>query len=408
MKNNKDFKVLIIGSDINAYYMARSYHELYNEKCDLLARNPLGFTTYTNILNIKYDEGLWEEETFLKRIKEYGNKHKNKKVLVVSSNETYARFLVANKDSLPKNIVFNYPTLEIFDNFIMKDKFYNTYHELIDIPKTILYSCRTKKLPNIDFEYPVILKPANVIEFNHRKTPRMFKIYKLYSKEEIIKTIKEFESIGYTDDLLIQEFIPGDDSALFDAVFYCNQKGKVKLASFAQIGLQEHNRELIGNAAVLINGYNENNDTDKILEKLIKFMESIGFQGLAEFDLKYDYRDKKYKVLEINARQGRCSYYVTASGHNLLKYLIDDVIYNEKQELTFALKTQLLSFVPKRIVKKYIQNKAFKKEALRLWHKTKNKNPLIYKKDNNFKRKLVILKKHLKYDQDYKNGDWKQ
>ena len=61
-------------------------------------------------------------------------------------------------------------------------------------------------------------------------------------------------------------------------------------------------------------------------------MERIGYQGFAEVDLKYDSRDGKYKVLEINPRQARCSYYLAAGGHNLIQYLVDDLIYNKEKE----------------------------------------------------------------------------
>ena len=33
----KKFRALIIGNDINAYYLARCYHEFTGEKADLLA-----------------------------------------------------------------------------------------------------------------------------------------------------------------------------------------------------------------------------------------------------------------------------------------------------------------------------------------------------------------------------------
>ncbi|MCL2379832.1 MAG: carboxylate--amine ligase [Coriobacteriia bacterium] len=409
--SNNDFRVLIIGSDINAYHMARSYHEHYGEKAHLLAKSPMAFTKHSTILDIEYDQDLWDEEVFVRRINEFANSAENMPVLAISSNETYARFLVQNAERLANNIVFNYPRIEIFDNLIMKNKFYNAYRDLIDIPRTIIYSCADQSSfddLDLNFDYPVIVKPSNVIEYNHKKTPEMYKIYKLYSEPEVRAALAAIEAIGYVDDVLIQEFIPGDDSALFDAVLYCDQNRRATLAAFAQIGLQEHARGMVGNAAVLINGYNENDDTEAILAKIIEFAEAIGYQGLAEFDMKYDYRDKRYKVLEINARQGRCSYYVTAAGHNLVKCLVDDLIYNKRQDLIIADQRQLLSFVPRAIAKRYIKNEAFKREALRMWSQARNRNPLTYSKDSSLKRRLILAKKAVDYFREYRQGDWQQ
>jgi len=402
------FRVLILGTDINAYYMARCYHEAYNKKADMLGKSPMAFTKHSNIINIDYEEKLWDEEVFVRRINEFAKKYHDEKIVVISSNETYARFLVKNKDYLEKNILFNYPNLEIFDNLIMKDKFYNAYHEMLDIPKTYIYSCKKKEKIKETFTFPIILKASDVIDYNHHRFPGMHKIYRLNSMEEVEDTINKIEDSGYSGNLLLQEFIPGDDSHLCDVVFYSGTDKKVKLASFAQIGLQEHAKGMVGNAAVLINGYNEYGKVEETIQKLKNFMEYIGFQGIAEFDLKYDKRDNKYKVFEINARQGRCSYYVTACGFNLVKYLVDDLVFNKQEEFIFVDKEQMLSFVPKGIIEKYVVNEKFRKKALELWRQGKVVNPLIYKKDKNFKRKLVILKKSKDYYKEYKNGDWKQ
>ena len=45
-----DFDVLILGSDANAYYMARCCYEAYHKKAYLIANKVLSFTKYSNIL----------------------------------------------------------------------------------------------------------------------------------------------------------------------------------------------------------------------------------------------------------------------------------------------------------------------------------------------------------------------
>ncbi len=402
-----DFEILIAGTDANAYYMARCYHEAYNKKANLLGKTPMIYTKYTNILNVIYDENIWTEQGFLNAIENFRKLHPNKKILLISSNETYAAFISKNKETINEQFVFNYPNIDIINSLIMKETFYKTYeNSVLDFPKTIYYNCSNPTKIEDNFTYPVIIKPSNVIEYNHINFEGKNKIYKVDTYETLENTVNKIVENGYKDTLILQEFIPGDDSYLFDSVVYCGKDKKVKLISFAQIGLQEHSKTMVGNAAVLINGYNQYGENSEMINTIKTFMENIGYQGFAEFDMKYDYRDKKFKVLEINARQGRCSYYIVPAGYNLVKILADDLIYNKEMDFKVIDDEILLSFVPKGVIKKYITNNTFKTKALSLWKK-QVVNPLKYKKDTDLKRKLLLTRRHIDYYKEYKNGVWK-
>ena len=401
-----DFEILIVGTDANAYYMARCYHEKYNKKANLLGKTPMIYTKYTNILNVIYNDSIWTEDGFLNALENFRKNFPGKKILLISSNETYAEFISKNKDKINKQFVHNYPNIDIINSLIMKETFYKTYEKsILDFPKTIYYNCSTHEKISDNFTYPVIIKPSNVIEYNHIKFEGKNKIYKVNSKIELDNIINQIVLHGYKDTLILQEFIPGDDSYLFDSVVYCGKDKKVKLISFAQIGLQEHSKTMVGNAAVLINGFNQFGNNSEMINTIKTFMEDIGYQGFAEFDIKYDYRDKKYKVLEINARQGRSSYYISALGYNLVEVLVKDLILNTEMNFKVIDEQALLSFVPKGVLKKYITNATFKKKALSMWKKGVI-NPVKYKKDTNFKRKLLLIKRHIDYYKEYKNGSW--
>ena len=64
-------KVLIVGTDINAYYMARCYHEIYHKKVGLIGRVAMSFTSLSTITNVNIIPNLIEGDTFVNSLIEY-------------------------------------------------------------------------------------------------------------------------------------------------------------------------------------------------------------------------------------------------------------------------------------------------------------------------------------------------
>ncbi len=410
-EKEKDFNVLILGSDFNAYCMARCYHELYGQKVNVIGKRALGVVSYSKIVHFKQEPDLETPQGFVQALNEYAKTQEASTILVIVTSDELVRLLVENQNQLDKKYVHNYPNLEILNKILVKDVFYQTFQDgTLNVPKTYIYPCGKKE--KLDEEkikslmYPLIIKPGNNIEYHSHKFEGMYKVYKVHTRQELQEVVDKIENAGYTSNLVIQEFIPGDDCALFDVACYCSKNKKMQLSTFAQIGLQERNPGGIGNCTVLINGFNEHGDSDDIVTPLKEFMEKIGYQGFAEFDLKYDSRDKKYKVLEINPRQARCSYYLTACGHNLIQYLVDDLIYHKEKDYKLEKQQVLLKFVPNSVIKKYVTSEPLRKKALELIKEKKVAQPLKYKKDRSIRRRLYLIGKDLSYKRKYKTLNW--
>lgn len=54
---------------------------------------------------------------------------------------------------------------------------------------------------------------------------------------------------------------------------------------------------------------------------------------------------------EINVRLGRSNFYVTGSGFNTVKWIVDDYIYNKLDDYTVADNINLYTVVPKGVIK---------------------------------------------------------
>ena len=181
MKNK--FRVVILGSDINAYYMARNFHEEYGIKAHLMVKTPMLFTSTSKIVTSEIVPGLWEKKPFLEALNNYANNHKGEKILLVASNDNYVRLIVENKKELEKNYTFNYPSLKIVNNLLIKENFYEFAKKYdIDIPKTYIYTCLKEEIKESkikSFRYPLILKPSDGIKYHDHECKGQAKVYKI-------------------------------------------------------------------------------------------------------------------------------------------------------------------------------------------------------------------------------------
>ena len=178
-----------------------------------------------------------------------------------------------------------------------------------------------------------------------RKLPGVKKVFICQTWEELLHALDLVYASGYPDHMVIQEFIPGDDTYMRVMTNYSDRSGQVKLMCLGHVLLEEHSPHGIGNHAVIIT------EQDEALElKIRDLLESLHFVGFSNFDIKFDRRDGKYKAFEINCRQGRSNYYVTGAGCNIARLLVEDVI--EGRELPFVMtqNPSLWRMVPKAVV----------------------------------------------------------
>lgn len=402
---NTSFLPIIVGTDMNAYNMAISFHEAYGIKPILVGKEPLSFTALSTITEtIELRSGLADSAQFAGILVEIAEKYRKPgtTLLLIGTNDLYVRLIIENTALLKEHFAFNYINEKLMNDLQVKSNFYTLCKQYgIETPTTFFYDCKSEEPFEEEMMFPVIVKPSNGIEYNLNKFEGQQKVYKVENQEELQGVIQTITASGYQEELIIQDYIPGDDTYMWDSVIYANSKGKTQLVTFAQVVLQEHTVTAIGNYTALITRFDKD-----MMVKLQNFLEAVGYTGFANFDLKYDERDGKFKVFEVNIRQGRSSYYVTALGHNMAEYFVDDLIHNIEKPVTYLNEEILFTVVPKVVLRNFVANKAVLRDIKRLLKTGKYVNPLFYKKDKHLKRKLYLFARQVNYYKKYKNNQW--
>jgi D-aspartate ligase len=394
--------------------MARCFNDAYGIKPLLLGKAPMSFTSESAILDVEIIGDLWDARLFVSTLVDKAGQLRERYLssgedcpvlLLVATNDFYVRLVVENRDELAKHYAFNYTTPEVLDAVQIKSNFYELCraHD-IDIPETCLYDCALGgPVPELG-RYPVILKPANGDMYYRHKFEGQKKVYRLNSHDEVSAVVEAVEASGYTDKLIIQEFIPGDDTYLYDAVIYVDTAHATRAVSFAQVLLQEHVPTAIGNLTALTARFDED-----FMRRLQRFAEAVGFVGFGNYDIKLDARDGRYKVLELNVRQGRSSYYMTAQGMNMAQLLVDDVVRGipapcDGPSLLDA--EVLFAVVPLPLVRHYARVPGLRAEIRRLVRTGRFVNPLLNPREHSMKRRVWQLLRSLNYYKKYLHNKW--
>ena len=396
----KDFIPVLLGSDVNVYGMARSFHEAYGMTSVAIGKGRLGATSNSKIVSVEVIEpNLEDDEVFCKTLIDFAARYpKEQTLLLVPCGDNYIKLLVRNQDALRPFYRFECIDEKLLMRLSIKESFYEVCTEHgFAFPKTTACSYENYKDIVLPFDFPVIIKPSNSVAYWNCRFPHKKKVFVAETKEEFDAILDAIYSSSYKDHLILQEYIPGDDSNMRVMNCFCGKDKKVKLISLGNALLEEHSPEGIGSYAAIINSVDL-----KLSEKMKNFLEDIGYIGFANFDMKYDYRDGSYKLFEMNLRQGRSSFFVTAAGYNLAEFLVNDVIYNKDTECVIADKKVLWTIIPKKVIFKYVADEKVKAEAKKLIKEGKICQSLFYKKDKNLKRRIYFMKNQLSYHQKYR------
>lgn len=394
----KEFIPVLLGSDANVYGMARSFHEAFGVRSIAVSKTIFTATVDTKLIDFVLEPDLENPEKFLNKLLEVKKAHQDKELILVPCGDGYVKLVVKFQNELRPYYRFNCLSEELLKTLTLKESFYQICDKYgFERPKTEVVTFEDYETKEIDIPFPVIIKASNSVEYWKCSFKGKMKVFVAQDKAEYQRILKAIYSSTYKDHLTIQEFIPGDDTYMRVLNCYVGKDKKVKLMALGHALLEEHTPQGIGSYVAIINTYDE-----ELLKKFKAFLEDIGYQGFANFDMKYDTRDGKYKLFETNVRQGRSSFFVTASGYNLAEYLVNDVLYNKEMDLTIAKDEHLWIQVPKQIVYKYVHDEALRKKVKQLVREGKCTNSLFYKKDMKLKRYVKLKINMLNHFRKYK------
>ena len=385
-----EFVPVLLGSDINAYSMARAFHEAYGVKTIVYGMFPASVCAGSRIIDYRVREHNDRVDKVLENVTEVAREFPDKKILVLGCGDNYLNAISANLPRYPENVIAPYVSLDMLETLIHKEKFYELCDRYgIDHPATFIYDGSMGHDFTLPFGPPYVAKPADSVAYWEHEFEGVKKVFICQTWEELLHALDLVYASGYPDHMVIQEFIPGDDTYMRVLTNYSDRSGQVKLMCLGHVLLEEHSPHGIGNHAVIITEYDE-----ALSLKIKQLLEELHYTGFSNFDIKYDSRDGKYKLFEINCRQGRSNYYVTGAGYNIAKLLVEDRI--EHRELPFVITKNhaLWRMVPKKVAFKFIP-KAYHPQMKALIRAGASTHSLEYHRDYTPARIWRVWKTHI-------------
>jgi D-aspartate ligase len=215
----------------------------------------------------------------------------NKWVLFPTSDES-AALLSKFRNVLSQRFRVSTPAWEVLHWAFDKRLSYRlAAEEKVDYPTTI-YPTDEADPAMLACRFPAILKPAT-----HSVASRFTaeKAWPVADRAELIKRYREARGQIPPELILVQELIPGNGEAQFSYVALCCDG--IPIASFTARRTRQYPIDF-GYSSSFV----ETLDVPEIVAPSRRLLAAIRYTGLVEIEYKFDARDGRYKLLDINPR----------------------------------------------------------------------------------------------------------
>jgi predicted ATP-grasp superfamily ATP-dependent carboligase len=158
------------------------------------------------------------------------------------------------------------------------------------------------------WQFPIVLKCINAGD----APPGSPRVVIARDRAQLIEAYREMEVVG-TPNVMFQEYVPGTPETIwmFNGYFDADSECKV-----AFTGRKIRQSPPYTGASTL--GVCEANE--HVLHTTLRFMKEIGYRGIVDMGYRFDERDGRYKLLDVNPRIGATfRLFVGADGTDVLR-----------------------------------------------------------------------------------------
>ena len=229
----------------------------------------------------------------------------------------------------------------------------------------------------LGFAYPIIVKPSSSVDYWKFPFDGMKKVYTAKSPDEAAKIVRDIYASGYPDKMILQKMVPGGDDHMRVLTAFSDENGKVRAMCLGHTMVEEHTPHGLGNHAAIVT---EDTTALPLVENIRQMLEASHYTGFSNFDIKVGDDPTDFRVFEINLRQGRSNFYVTASGMNIARLVVEK--WNDGgNDCVLNCNEVFWHHVPAQVAFTYTEDKALVEHARQLKAEGKEACSLLYKPD---------------------------
>lgn len=396
---NADFVPVVLGTNLNTYNIARSLHDAYGVRTLALGRHPLRETAHSAIVDVRTYPDFDDPQRIVAVLKDLAAELPGRKRLLIANIEFYTNVLLEHRAELADDYIIPLVGTDLAERLMNKTDFARTCAELgVPHPETVVVTQDTLANPSLgedlSFPYPVILKPADTDTYPRLRFEGKKKVYLVQDAAELRDVARRIYAAGYTDDLIVQEYLAGDESVMRVVNTYSDRHGRMRFLSAAQIVLSEYDPRLVGNYNAVVTM-----SDDRLTESIRHLLDGVGYVGAANLDVMYDRRTGTSKILEVNLRQGAASFYTMAAGGNLARCYVEDLVHERELPEQVTSAERLWVNVPYPVVRALVP--AALRRRVKKARKHGTSHTLRYRPDSSLRRRLDVWRVDLRHTLDY-------
>lgn len=229
-----------------------------------------------------------EGRTVIEAINGVAAENEGKIVLLLTEEKTVSTVSDQRK-LLAGNILVRFPDKYLLAQLMHKRGFQELAEKLnCPVPKTRNVTC-VEDLDNLsDLQYPCIFKPSFKLQEYGEKFKKAYKVNSISEIRDLYSEIAVVQK-----DMVVQEWIEGDDSDLYFCMQYIGDRGEL-VASFVGRKLSSW-PPLVGGTASCCAEFEYEDELNRLT---LDFFRNVEFSGLCSMEYKRDKKRNKFYMVE--------------------------------------------------------------------------------------------------------------